>query len=84
MFILYFHFLILSVKPNERPLPQWLTGIIAVAGFLFLVFVTMLVKKAWCEDHSRKETTVELESARENDYVMTNENTYETTVDVLR
>uniref|UniRef100_A0A665VJ65 Uncharacterized protein n=1 Tax=Echeneis naucrates TaxID=173247 RepID=A0A665VJ65_ECHNA len=35
---------------SERVLPQWLTGIIAVVGFLFLAFVIFLVKKAWCEN----------------------------------
>lgn len=38
---------------NERLLPQWLTGIIAVSIFLFLVFVGVLVNKAWCEESSR-------------------------------
>lgn len=37
----------------ERPLPQWLTGIIAVCGFLFLVFVSFLVNRAWCGGSSR-------------------------------
>ncbi|XP_063747296.1 PDZK1-interacting protein 1 isoform X2 [Eleginops maclovinus] len=40
---------------GERALPQWLTGIIAVCGFLFLSFVVFLVKKAWCEEPSRSE-----------------------------
>uniref|UniRef100_A0A8C2WGL5 Uncharacterized protein n=1 Tax=Cyclopterus lumpus TaxID=8103 RepID=A0A8C2WGL5_CYCLU len=40
-------------QTSERLLPQWLTGIIAVAGFLFLTFVGLLVKKAWCEEPSR-------------------------------
>ncbi|CAL1591686.1 unnamed protein product [Knipowitschia caucasica] len=35
--------------PASRPLPQWLTGIIAVVGFLFLTFVVFIVKRAWCE-----------------------------------
>lgn len=34
----------------EQGLPNWLTGIIAVAVFLFLAFVAFLVNKAWCED----------------------------------
>ncbi|XP_075901705.1 PDZK1-interacting protein 1 [Nelusetta ayraudi] len=32
----------------ERSLPQWLTGIIAVSAFLFLVFVSLLVNRLWC------------------------------------
>lgn len=32
----------------ERALPQWLTGLIAVTGFLFLTFVAFLVNRAWC------------------------------------
>uniref|UniRef100_A0A7N9AYU2 PDZK1 interacting protein 1 n=1 Tax=Mastacembelus armatus TaxID=205130 RepID=A0A7N9AYU2_9TELE len=35
-----------------RLLPQWLTGIIAVVAFLFLTFVSFLVKKAWCDESS--------------------------------
>ncbi|XP_029284675.1 PDZK1-interacting protein 1 isoform X2 [Cottoperca gobio] len=66
---------------SERALPQWLTGIIAVSGFLFLSFVGFLVKKAWCEKHNRIKTTVE--SVRENDYVITDENTYETSLDMV-
>ncbi|XP_051231635.1 PDZK1-interacting protein 1 isoform X1 [Dicentrarchus labrax] len=80
----------------ERLLPQWLTGIIAVSAFLFLVFVTLLVKKAWCEKPSRsvrgktnvsmnkKKTAVESESDRENEFVVTNGNTYETNLDTIR
>uniref|UniRef100_A0A3Q0RCU9 Uncharacterized protein n=1 Tax=Amphilophus citrinellus TaxID=61819 RepID=A0A3Q0RCU9_AMPCI len=37
-----------AVTAQTRPLPQWLTGIIAISGFLFLAFVAILVKKAWC------------------------------------
>uniref|UniRef100_G3NFS0 Uncharacterized protein n=1 Tax=Gasterosteus aculeatus TaxID=69293 RepID=G3NFS0_GASAC len=42
-----------QAKMQERALPQWLTGIIAVSGFLFLAFVGFLVKKAWCEEPRR-------------------------------
>ncbi|KAM3876285.1 PDZK1-interacting protein 1 [Diretmus argenteus] len=64
---------------NQRLLPQWLTGIIAVAAFLFLAFVAVVVNKAWCEHSSR-------EAAQEKDehHVMTKGNTYDTTVDVVR
>ncbi|PWA26159.1 hypothetical protein CCH79_00020779, partial [Gambusia affinis] len=37
----------------ERLLPQWLTGIVAVCGFLILTFIAALVKKVWCESSSR-------------------------------
>ncbi|XP_070688801.1 PDZK1-interacting protein 1 [Pempheris klunzingeri] len=62
---------------SERLLPQWLTGIIAVVGFLFLTFVGFLVKKAWCEEPSRRKETV-----RENDFIETNDNNYETSLDL--
>uniref|UniRef100_A0A3B4BAM7 Uncharacterized protein n=1 Tax=Periophthalmus magnuspinnatus TaxID=409849 RepID=A0A3B4BAM7_9GOBI len=39
---------------SARTLPQWLTGIIAVVGFLFLTFVIFLVKRAWCEKPKRE------------------------------
>ncbi|TNN65765.1 Proximal tubules-expressed gene protein [Liparis tanakae] len=65
---------------SERLLPQWLTGILAVTGFLFLTFVAFLVKKAWCEEPSRKKTT--MESVEEKDYV--NKNTYDTSLEMRR
>ncbi|XP_045898993.1 PDZK1-interacting protein 1 isoform X1 [Micropterus dolomieu] len=61
---------------SERLLPQWLTGIIAVSIFLFLSFVVFLVKKAWCEEPSRRKVSVV--SDKDNDYAMTIENAYET------
>lgn len=54
--------------PGSRPLPQWLTGIIAVVGFLFLTFVVFLIKRAWCE---KPRDIMDLE-AKENEYVMRN------------
>uniref|UniRef100_A0A3P9H080 Uncharacterized protein n=1 Tax=Oryzias latipes TaxID=8090 RepID=A0A3P9H080_ORYLA len=36
-----------------RLLPQWLTGLIAVSGFLLLTFIAFVVKKVWCEKSSR-------------------------------
>uniref|UniRef100_A0A3Q1F1B4 Uncharacterized protein n=1 Tax=Acanthochromis polyacanthus TaxID=80966 RepID=A0A3Q1F1B4_9TELE len=36
-----------------RLLPQWGVGLLAVAGFLFLSFVVLLVKKAWFENPNR-------------------------------
>ncbi|XP_038555353.1 proximal tubules-expressed gene protein-like [Micropterus salmoides] len=74
---------------SERLLPQWLTGIIAVSIFLFLSFVVFLVKKAWCEEPSRRKVSVV--SDKDNDYAMTienayetNENAYETSLDMVR
>ncbi|KAJ0065714.1 hypothetical protein NL108_017247 [Boleophthalmus pectinirostris] len=52
---------------GSQRLPQWLTGIIAVVGFLFLTFVVFLVKRAWCE--KPKGNIVNVESAKPNDYV---------------
>ncbi|XP_034054418.1 PDZK1-interacting protein 1 [Gymnodraco acuticeps] len=66
---------------SDRALPQWLTGIMALCGFLFLSFVGFLVKKAWCEEPRKKST---VKSVRENDYVMTEENAYETSLDIVR
>ncbi|XP_074523718.1 PDZK1-interacting protein 1 [Halichoeres trimaculatus] len=68
------------VKPLERPLPQWLMGIIAVAGFLFLTFVFFLAKKAWCDNPSSRTSTTE---ERVTDVVMAEENAYETTLDLV-
>ncbi|XP_043078262.1 PDZK1-interacting protein 1 [Puntigrus tetrazona] len=51
-----FYWLLLALGPAaaqaekaEQALPNWLTGIIAVGVFLFLIFVAFLVNKAWCE-----------------------------------
>ncbi|XP_010782009.1 PDZK1-interacting protein 1 [Notothenia coriiceps] len=41
---------------SDRALPQWLTGIMALCGFLFLSFVGFLVKKAWCEEPRSEES----------------------------
>ncbi|MEQ2316706.1 hypothetical protein AMECASPLE_035343 [Ameca splendens] len=54
----------------ERLLPQWLTGIIAVSGFLLLTFVGFLVKKVWCEESSGRNAS--MESVRDNEYVESN------------
>ncbi|RXN20448.1 PDZK1-interacting 1 [Labeo rohita] len=58
-------------------LPNWLTGIIAVGVFLFLIFIAFLVNKAWCEDASKPE-------AVHNEYAMTNGSTRETSLDAVR
>ncbi|XP_053709826.1 PDZK1-interacting protein 1 [Synchiropus splendidus] len=44
---------------SRRPLPPWLTGLISVSVFLFLVFVVFLVKRAWFSDHSRRSSLSE-------------------------
>ncbi|XP_056893471.1 uncharacterized protein LOC130528303 isoform X4 [Takifugu flavidus] len=58
----------------ERALPQWLTGIIAVAGFLLLAFVALLVNRAWCGKSSYKD--VESDERR-------SEATYDTSLNTL-
>ncbi|XP_071342722.1 PDZK1-interacting protein 1 [Trachinotus anak] len=70
-----------QTQASERVLPQWLTGIIAVVGFLFLTFVVFLVKKAWFEKPSRGVTSLDSEM---NEFSMTNDNTYETTLSIVR
>ncbi|XP_020512917.1 PDZK1-interacting protein 1 [Labrus bergylta] len=64
-----------TVQPSERLLPQWLTGIIALVGFLFLTFVVFLMKKAWCDESGRKKSSAE---------AVTEENSYETSLDLVR
>ncbi|KAF3690512.1 Proximal tubules-expressed gene protein [Channa argus] len=69
---------------SERLLPQWLTGIIAVTSFLFLTFVGFLVKKAWCEESSRSRGDKTEDSGTNNDFAMSNGNTYEICLDMVR
>ncbi|XP_026054162.1 PDZK1-interacting protein 1 [Carassius auratus] len=57
-----------QAEKAEQALPNWLTGIIAVGVFLFLIFVAFLVNKAWCETPSKPE-------AVSNEYAMTNGST---------
>ncbi|XP_058257353.1 PDZK1-interacting protein 1 [Hemibagrus wyckioides] len=52
----------------KRALPNWLTGIIAVAVFLFLVFIAFIVNKAWCKESSQEDKV----SVTTNEYAMTN------------
>ncbi|KAM4575529.1 PDZK1-interacting protein 1, partial [Fundulus diaphanus] len=67
----------------ERLLPQWLTGIIAVCGFLLLTFIGFLVKKVWCEKSSDSVgRDPRMESVRENEYEDTNP--YDRNLDNLR
>ncbi|XP_041862766.1 PDZK1-interacting protein 1 isoform X4 [Melanotaenia boesemani] len=68
-----------SPPSYERLLPQWLTGIIAVSGFLLLTFIGFLVKKVWCEESRRKNG---VESVKGNDYVMSEP--YDTRLDAIR
>jgi len=37
------------LEKAAETLPNWLTGIIAVGVFLFLIFIAFLVNKAWFE-----------------------------------
>ncbi|XP_072294876.1 proximal tubules-expressed gene protein-like [Eucyclogobius newberryi] len=55
---------------GSQTLPQWLTGIIAVVGFLFLTFLIFIIKRAWCEKPKRD--IMDLESTKENEYVTQN------------
>ncbi|XP_054915084.1 PDZK1-interacting protein 1 isoform X2 [Poeciliopsis prolifica] len=57
---------------QERLLPQWLTGIVAVCGFLILTFIAALVKKVWCK------------SSRSSGAAFSESNAYESNLDVLR
>ncbi|KAG9350822.1 hypothetical protein JZ751_024711 [Albula glossodonta] len=58
-----------------RPLPNWLTGIIAVVVFLVLAFVAFLVNKVWCEtsrssDHENAYENVIIQSSDDKVTVM--------------
>lgn len=35
-------------QASERRLKPWLVGLAAVVGFLFIVFILMLVNRVWC------------------------------------
>ncbi|XP_051763548.1 PDZK1-interacting protein 1 [Ctenopharyngodon idella] len=67
-----------QTEKAEQALPNWLTGIIAVGVFLFLVFITFLVNKAWCETPSKPEAVIPTE------YAMTNGSTREISLDAVR
>ncbi|KAL4634851.1 PDZK1-interacting protein 1-like isoform X2 [Arapaima gigas] len=66
---------------TKRALEPWMTGIIAVAVFLFLVFVAFLVNKAWCHNSSNEPKE---ESGRGHEFIVTKENTYSTTLSMTR
>ncbi|XP_053178689.1 PDZK1-interacting protein 1 isoform X1 [Scomber japonicus] len=75
--------------PIERALPQWLTGLIAVGCFLFLSFVTLLVKKAWCDETSsvtlyRSSEAAAVETAEEIEIGRANSNLYDTRLSTFR
>ncbi|KAI1891913.1 hypothetical protein AGOR_G00148610 [Albula goreensis] len=70
-----------SAQQVTRPLPNWLTGIIAVVVFLVLAFVAFLVNKVWCETSSQESKT---EPVKTNDPPTTNGNHYEMTIDMVR
>ncbi|KAK7136957.1 hypothetical protein R3I93_017129 [Phoxinus phoxinus] len=68
-----------QTEKAAQTLPNWLTGIIAVAVFLFLIFISFLVNKAWCETPSKSEAVIP------NEYTMTNgSSTHETSLDAVR
>ncbi|XP_062280946.1 PDZK1-interacting protein 1 isoform X1 [Scomber scombrus] len=69
--------------PVERVLPQWLTGLIAVSCFLFLSFVTLLAKKAWCDETSRSVGAAE-ETVEEVEIGRANSNVYDTRLSTFR
>ncbi|XP_048832428.1 PDZK1-interacting protein 1 [Brienomyrus brachyistius] len=64
---------------EQRVLKPWMTGIMAVTVFLFLVFVVFLVKKAWCGDSSNEE-----EAAQGKDYSRTNDSMCNTNLNMVR
>ncbi|RXM29215.1 PDZK1-interacting protein 1 [Acipenser ruthenus] len=75
----------------QRVLQPWLTGIIAVVVFLFLVFIAFLVNKVWCEERSRSKHVLLLSSeeadpqhVKVHDYVLTNGSNSELVLDAVR
>ncbi|XP_066548191.1 PDZK1-interacting protein 1 isoform X2 [Amia ocellicauda] len=66
---------------NQRALQPWLTGIIAVVVFLFLVFIAFLVNKAWCEQPGEK---TDLEQVKPNEFVMINGTSHELSLETVR
>ncbi|TRY85581.1 hypothetical protein DNTS_010162 [Danionella cerebrum] len=76
--VLMLGFAAAQTESAEQAFPNWLTGLIAVAVFLFLVFVTFLVNKAWCNNSSDQE------GVAPNEYAMTNGSTHESSLNALR
>ncbi|KAJ8395505.1 hypothetical protein AAFF_G00032390 [Aldrovandia affinis] len=66
---------------STRALPNWLTGIIAVVVFLFLVFIAFLVNRAWCSKPSQESKA---EWVKTSDYPMANGTQYDTSLDAVR
>ncbi|XP_068942803.1 small integral membrane protein 24 [Petaurus breviceps papuanus] len=58
----------------ERSLQPWLTGLTAVVGFLFIVFVLMLARRFWCSKERNEE---EEEGEEELGKVQSTKNFYE-------
>ncbi|XP_050995851.1 small integral membrane protein 24 [Acomys russatus] len=50
-------------QETERRLKPWLVGLAAVVGFLFIVFILMLVNRVWCSKArgEDEEATVRME-----------------------
>ncbi|KAK1165147.1 PDZK1-interacting protein 1-like [Acipenser oxyrinchus oxyrinchus] len=65
----------------QRVLQPWLTGIIAVVVFLFVVFIAFLVNKVWCEERSEE---ADPQHVKVHDYVMTNGSNSEPVLDAVR
>ncbi|KAG1945768.1 PDZK1-interacting protein 1 [Pimephales promelas] len=68
-----------QAEKAAETLPNWLTGIIAVGVFLFLIFIAFLVNKAWFETPSKSEAVIPNEYARTN-----GSSTYESSLDAIR
>ncbi|XP_072457175.1 small integral membrane protein 24 [Notamacropus eugenii] len=49
---------------TERRLQPWLTGLTAVVGFLFIVFVLMLAKRFWCSKERNMDEEEEVGKAQ--------------------
>ncbi|XP_034035220.1 small integral membrane protein 24-like [Thalassophryne amazonica] len=70
-----------SQTADGRALPQWLTGIIAVVGFLFLTFIAFLVNKAWCAgSRTSEEAVMDMEDISHN-AVRSKDSVYNTVID---
>ncbi|KAG7277520.1 hypothetical protein CRUP_030682 [Coryphaenoides rupestris] len=69
---------------QQRLLPQWLTGLLAVAGFLFLSFVAFLVNKAWLVPSDDPEMAGRNEGKKEGDFSSSNGGQYNTILDRVR
>ncbi|XP_069491494.1 PDZK1-interacting protein 1 [Ambystoma mexicanum] len=58
---------------RARKFPQWLTGIIAVSVFLFLVLIVFVINRIWCERNQGNDLQMVTErKITENNEVMSN------------